>query len=166
MSTGPSGFEARIAMISPVLATEAIDVQATLRQFRNPNLRGDNFFIEERPLTIETEADVTGVDALCAAHAIPVFGTAETSMRAIASCGGCFAVLDVVAERCEVVEPQAVCHGEDTLLGCTGLAQLASRLRPRLEARGLSAAVVEPLGTTLAVDHGILAVGAPRTGPS
>jgi len=233
MSNGPSRFEARIAVISPVVATDAIDVQATLRPFCSSTLRIDNFFIEEGPAAIETETDVAaclpgllttaarlvsqgwqalvincmcdpGVRELRAAHAIPVFAPAETSMRAIASSGGCFAVLDVADGR-ELVERQVECYGvkahyvshhtikvpvlellrapertldalervarvalqdgaDTLLLGCTGLAELASRLRARLKARGLSAAVVEPLGTTLAMAHGLLTVGALRTG--
>jgi hypothetical protein len=103
-----------------------------------------------------------GVGELRVAHAIPVFGPAKPS---IASSGRCFAVFDVVTEGRELVEPQTGCHGEDTLLlGWTRLAQIASRLRARLKVRGPSAAVVERLSRTLAVAHGLLAVGAPRNG--
>ena len=234
MSTEGSTFElGRIAVISPVLATDSIDVQATLRPFRDLSLRVENFFIDEGPPAIETEADITaclpgllataarlarqdwqafvincmcdpGVAELRAAHAIPIFGPAETSMRAIASSGARFAVLDVVAEGRELVERQVECYGvraqyvshhaieipvlelfvtpertlaalekaaraalkegaETMLLGCTGLAEFARSLRARLNEGKFSPAVVEPLGTTIAVTHALLGVGGLRT---
>lgn len=220
----------RIAVISPVLATDVIDVQATLQPFRDLSLRVENFFIEDGPPAIETDADAAaclpgllraagrlvrkdwqvfvincmcdpGVAELRATYDIPVFGPAETSMRAIASSGARFAVLDVVAEGRELVERQVERHGvnaayvshhainvpvlqlfrapdrtlaalekaaraalndgaDTLLLGCTGLAELARSLRARLKACGLSAVVVEPLGTTLAVAHALFNVEA------
>lgn len=222
----------RIAVISPVLKTDTIDVKATLRPLCDLSLRIENFFLDEGPAAIETDSDVAAclpgllataarlarddwqafvINCMCdpglielrAAHRTPVFGPAETSMRAIASSGARFSVLDIVAEGRELVERQVRCYGvaslyvshhsiempvlelfrfpgdtiaaletialaalkegaETLLLGCTGLAELARSLRVRLQERGFSAPVVEPLGTTLAVARALLGAGALR----
>ena len=110
----PAG--ARIAVISPVVPTDAIDVEATLRPLRDSTAEIENFFLDEGPASIETEADIEsclpgllamgervaqagwqalvincmcdpGVRELRARIAVPVFGPAETSMHAIAAAG-------------------------------------------------------------------------------
>lgn len=125
----------RLAVISPVVPTGAIDVEASLTPLRTGTVEIRNFFLEAGPPCIETEADVQaclpgllaigerlagerwhglvincmcdpGVQELRARIAVPVFGPAETSMRAIAAAGGRFSVLDVVADGRQLVEEQ------------------------------------------------------------
>jgi len=56
----------------------------------------------------------------------------------------------------------ALADGADTLLlGCTGLAELARRLRSALGARGVHPTVVEPLATSVRVARAILEARAP-----
>jgi len=131
---------ARIAVISPVLPTEAIDVEATLRPLRDSTAEIENFFLDEGPASIETEADIEsclpgllavgkrvaesgwqalvvncmcdpGVPELRERTAVPVFGPAETSMHAITAAGGHFSVLDVVSDGREMVEEQIARYG-------------------------------------------------------
>jgi allantoin racemase len=127
-------------VITPVVPTDAIDVEATLRSIRNPTTEIENFFLDAGPASIETEADVElclpgllsmgervakvgwqalvincmcdpGVRELRAQLAVPVFGPAETSMHAIAAAGGRFSVLDVVSDGREMVEAQIATYG-------------------------------------------------------
>jgi allantoin racemase len=125
----------RLAVLSPVLETRAIDVDAQLRAVRRPDEEIENFFLADGPCSIETEEDVAkalpgiletgariashgwhaivincmcdpGVRELRASLAIPVFGPAETSMHLLAAAGRRFSVLDVVSEGRELVEWQ------------------------------------------------------------
>ena len=211
----------RIAVISPVLPTDAVDVMATLAPFRNDVFDVEHFFLDEGPASIENEADVAaclpgllaassrilelgwgalvincmcdpGLPQLRSKYALPVFGPAETSMHLAARMGRRFSTLDVVSDGREFVQDQVARYGlqrqfvshraidipvlelsrdpartvsaleaqallalEDgadlLILGCTGLAELADRLGAALVSRGTSAAVMEPLRTTLAV---------------
>ncbi len=128
-------LELRIAVISPVVATDAIDVEATLEPLRGSRVLIRNFFLASGPPSIETDDDV----ALCLPHlierglqlwregwdalvincmcdpgvpelrervSVPVLGPAETSMHVIAAAGGRFSLLDVVSGGRALVEAQ------------------------------------------------------------
>jgi allantoin racemase len=130
----------RLALITPVIPTDAIDVEASLVPLRSGAVEIASFFLEAGPACIETEADVEaclpgllatgerlvadrwqglvincmcdpGVQELRARLTVPVFGPAETSMHAIASAGGLFSVLDVVSGGREMVEEQVARFG-------------------------------------------------------
>jgi allantoin racemase len=143
MSTSPpKSFDTRfrVAVISPVLRTDAIDVDATLRPLRSTTLEVENFFLDAGPASIENESDIAasvpgvlavgarlrsagwdalvvncmcdpGLSELRASVAMPAFGTAETSMHAIVAAGGRFSVLDVVSDGQAMVEAQIAGYG-------------------------------------------------------
>lgn len=224
-----------IAVLAPVVRTDAVDVEATLRALREPGLRLEGFFIARGPASVETEEDVAAclpgvldegvriaeagweaivVDCMCdpgvpelrARIAIPVLGPAESAMRALAAGGARFSVLDVVSGGRGMVERQVAAHGagsryvshrsidipvldllrdpvatadaleaealgaladgaDTLLLGCTGLAEVASDLQRRLRARGRDAAVVEPLSLTVRAARALLDARGPRGEP-
>jgi len=136
----PDRPRARVAVVSPVVQTDAINVEATLRPLRDPNVDIENFFLEMGPASIENETDIErclpgllamgkrvtsagwqalvincmcdpGIRELRTESKIPVFGPAETSMHTIAAAGGRFSVLDVVSEGREMVERQVATYG-------------------------------------------------------
>ncbi len=124
-----------MAVLSPVLATDVIDVEATLAAARRPGWSVSNCFIDQGPASIEDEADIAaclpgllatgerlvrdgfeaivincmcdpGVVELRERYAVPIFGPAETSMHAVAMAGKRFSVLDVVSGGRDFVERQ------------------------------------------------------------
>jgi allantoin racemase len=129
-----------IAVISPVVDTGAIDVDRTLAPFRVPGLSVKNFFLNEGPASIETEADIAeclpallrtaraltdegadaivincmcdpGLDELRATLNTVILGPAQTSMHIAASLAARFSVLDVLKEGREYVEQQIRHYG-------------------------------------------------------
>lgn len=222
-------MQPQIALVSPMVRSESIDVDAILAPFRADGLRFTNSFIDSGPTSIETDTDVAAclpgllatsarvvregctalvINCMCdpglvelrSRYTLPIFGPAETSMHAAASMGRRFSMLDVVSGGRELVADQvaryglrrnfvshraidvpvlelyadpertlalleaqalaAFTDGADTvILGCTGLADLANRLRGVLRNQGAPSNVMEPLGTTLSVAQALVKSG-------
>ena len=164
MSGGKTTLEGRrIALITPVLATDDIDVRATLHSLSERTLHMENYFIDEGPPAIETDADVVAEGRELIERQVASYGVSEryVSHHAIdIPVLELFHAPEATLAALEKAARAALEEGAETLLlGCTGLAELARGLRTRLDRHGLRPAVVEPLSTTIAIVHALLDAG-------
>lgn len=129
-----------IAVITPAVDTGAIAVDPTLAPFRAADLSIQNFFLDEGPASIETEADIAaclpgllraarnavsvgadaivincmcdpGLDELRASIETMVLGPAQISMHVAACLASRFSIVDVLAEGRPYVEGQVRRYG-------------------------------------------------------